>query len=103
MGALDKIPLNSKLLYLHAYQALVWNKVVSKRFAEFGHSVLIGDLVMLPKGEKGNAVPSAAKNENGSDKKNEDTDKWVAKRQVRSTLHFYFINATGTQVFRLLP
>jgi len=89
MGALDKIPLNSKLLYLHAYQALVWNKVVSKRFAEFGHSVLIGDLVMLPKGEKGNAVPSVADNENGGDKKNEDTDKWVAKRQQKfARLHY---------------
>ena len=92
MGALDKIPLNSKLLYLHAYQALVWNKVVSKRFAEFGHSVLVGDLVMLPKGERGNAVPSEPDNDNGGDKKNEDTDKWVAKRQVWSTAFYTFFN-----------
>ena len=57
---------------------------------------------MLPKGEKGNAVPpSVADNENGGDKKNEDTDKWVAKRQVWSTLHFYFISPTEIQIVRL--
>ena len=50
------MPRNARWLYLHAYQALVWNRAVSKRFDKFGSTVLVGDLVMLPKGERGNAV-----------------------------------------------
>lgn len=32
-------------MYLHAYQSLIWNKVVSRRVKEFGLRVLPGDLV----------------------------------------------------------
>ena len=32
-------------MYVHAYQSLVWNKVVSERIKRFGDKVLIGDFV----------------------------------------------------------
>lgn len=32
-------------MYLHSYQSLIWNKVVSRRLIEFGLKVLPGDLV----------------------------------------------------------
>lgn len=32
-------------MYLHSYQSLIWNKVVSRRVREFGLRVLPGDLV----------------------------------------------------------
>lgn len=44
-GALDYIPRNIRLMYVHAYQSLVWNHVVSRRIREFGTNVIVGDLV----------------------------------------------------------
>ena len=56
VGALLKLPKHSLLLYMHAYQALVWNKVVTKRIETFGEKVLVGDIVRMPEGQIGNLV-----------------------------------------------
>ena len=56
VGALLRIPKHSLLLYMHAYQALIWNKVVSRRIEQFGDKVLVGDLVELPEGVDGNLL-----------------------------------------------
>lgn len=44
-GALDMIPRNTVLIYIHAYQSYVWNQVVSRRINEFGLTPIVGDLV----------------------------------------------------------
>ncbi|XP_031825669.1 pseudouridine synthase 7 [Nomia melanderi] len=44
-GALDAIPRNARLMYIHAYQSFVWNHMVSRRIKEFGKAPVIGDLV----------------------------------------------------------
>lgn len=44
-NAFYKISRNTRIIYIHAYQSYVWNKVVSRRFLKFGNKVLIGDLV----------------------------------------------------------
>jgi tRNA pseudouridine13 synthase len=44
-GALDIVPRNTMLMYVHAYQSFVWNKIVSKRIKEFGLKPIVGDLV----------------------------------------------------------
>lgn len=44
-GALDMVPRNTLLMYIHAYQSFVWNKVVSRRIKEFGLKPIVGDLV----------------------------------------------------------
>ena len=51
LGALMSIPRNQRLMYIHAYQSLVWNHVASRRWNWFGHHVVPGDLVLINKHE----------------------------------------------------
>lgn len=52
-GAISQIPRNLRLMYVHAYQSLVWNVVAGKRIEMFGTSVVAGDLVIIGDREKG--------------------------------------------------
>ncbi|XP_046633409.1 uncharacterized protein LOC124312900 isoform X1 [Daphnia pulicaria] len=45
VGALNTIPFEMRLSYIHAYQSFIWNSIVSKRIAEFGVKPILGDLV----------------------------------------------------------
>ena len=47
MGALQTIPRNLRLMYVHAYQSLVWNVAASHRWKRFGSNVIEGDLVLV--------------------------------------------------------
>ena len=49
-GAIQAINRNLRLMYVHAYQSLVWNHAVSERWA-LGEKVIAGDLVIIDKSE----------------------------------------------------
>ena len=46
-GALQAINRNLRLMYVHAYQSLVWNTAASARWKQHGNRVLPGDLVLV--------------------------------------------------------
>lgn len=46
-GALGTIPRSLRLMYVHAYQSLVWNFAASQRWQLYGDKVVAGDLVLV--------------------------------------------------------
>ncbi|CDS00272.1 hypothetical protein [Sporisorium scitamineum] len=51
-GAFSNVPRTLRLMYLHAYQSYVWNRLVSERIARFGSVEAVeGDLVFADQSE----------------------------------------------------
>lgn len=56
-GALSTIQRNLRLMYVHAYQSLVWNVAAGKRWELYGGKVVEGDLVLLGEKEEPDGAP----------------------------------------------
>lgn len=50
-GAFNSVPRNLRLMYLHAYQSLVWNNATTKRLERYGMTPVVGDLVLCAVGD----------------------------------------------------
>jgi len=50
LGALNVLPRNLRLMYVHSYQSYIWNKAISERLKQFGNEkAVIGDIVLMNK------------------------------------------------------
>jgi len=56
VGALDELPHTQRSLYCHAFQSLLWNRVVTKRIETHGQKVLVGDLVFKKEADVGESI-----------------------------------------------
>ncbi|KAK0312982.1 multisubstrate pseudouridine synthase 7 [Friedmanniomyces endolithicus] len=64
-GALMQIQRGLRLMYVHAYQSLVWNMVAGRRWELYGEQVVEGDLVIV--GEKDGKATSGKQEETDQD------------------------------------
>jgi tRNA pseudouridine13 synthase len=46
--AVESLPRNTRSIYVHAYQSLLWNKITTFRLKNFGYKVIAGDLILRP-------------------------------------------------------
>ncbi|KAJ0425868.1 pseudouridine synthase [Aspergillus carlsbadensis] len=67
LGALQTIPRNLRLMYVHAYQSLVWNLAVGERWRLYGDRAVEGDLVLVHEHrDKDGSAPSSTSTEAGA-------------------------------------
>ncbi|KAK6440742.1 multisubstrate pseudouridine synthase 7 [Oleoguttula sp. CCFEE 5521] len=62
-GALMSIQRGLRLMYVHAYQSLIWNLVAGRRLKLFGGRVVEGDLVVVGEKEKEIGIAQEAEGE----------------------------------------
>uniref|UniRef100_A0A182FH23 Uncharacterized protein n=1 Tax=Anopheles albimanus TaxID=7167 RepID=A0A182FH23_ANOAL len=71
LGAIESLPRNVRLLYMHSYQSLIWNRVASRRIREFGLAPRVGDLVYIDQRTEADAQEDdAIEGEDGGDLSN---------------------------------
>ena len=46
LNAYQSISRNTRMIYVHAYQSYIWNKIVSHRLQKYGNEVLVGDIIL---------------------------------------------------------
>ncbi|XP_037722158.1 pseudouridylate synthase 7 homolog [Drosophila subpulchrella] len=72
-SALRQIPRNMLMLYPHAYQSLIFNRIASRRIKEFGLKLIPGDLVYVEQDQSEVAAEQEQPTEDLEEKKEEDS------------------------------
>lgn len=75
-GAFGNVPRTLRLMYVHAYQSYVWNRLVSERIARFGSTDAVeGDVVFADEtGEDAWGADAEAHESSAADKDDDDDD-----------------------------
>ncbi|XP_028140722.2 pseudouridylate synthase 7 homolog [Diabrotica virgifera virgifera] len=81
VNALEKVPKSMRLLYLHAFQSLVWNRMVSKRLQIYGMKPVVGDLILVNNSESN--LDTVESEESNTNDKEEETEV-KSRKQVRA-------------------
>ncbi|XP_039486394.1 pseudouridylate synthase 7 homolog [Drosophila santomea] len=73
-SALRQIPRNMLMLYPHAYQSLIFNRIASRRIKEFGLKLIPGDLVYVEQDQPGVVEEQIQQSEALDEQKEESND-----------------------------
>lgn len=61
-------------MYIHAYQSLIWNEMVSRRIATYGLQLCEGDLVLVDEGATDEIIDDEVEDDDEKKDETPDTD-----------------------------
>lgn len=53
-NAISNLPRNMRMMYVHSFQSVIWNRIVSTRLQKYGFDVIPGDFILLPSSDNTN-------------------------------------------------